>query len=319
MATLAKNNAFGPQSPSWNLAFPTGNLTAVEILAYLPHWLKSIDVIDRLVANGGKAKAIAAIINEFRDQPKGSEFQANSVQIMMSYAMRRAGFENWTAGRHAEWARPVSRKEGDLSVRDFRPPRLTHPKHMLYGEERSYGVVHNLQASPISFQDLASHVKKHPSGPDTLDLARAVQHCLEHPNEIWLFPTDFERLTQLLGGPAVVTHSHHDKQAFARRKEGSLYPPKSTVKSSVTHRKANSQSITNRRTMPTPRITGAISEALEGPGPSMPISTSRKRKGNEGVASAKAAPDTKRRSRRLVGKAINFCEDSDPDGTVCLR
>jgi hypothetical protein len=31
------------------LSFPSGNLTAAEILAYLPHWLKSVDVVDRFV------------------------------------------------------------------------------------------------------------------------------------------------------------------------------------------------------------------------------------------------------------------------------
>jgi hypothetical protein len=82
---LAKNNAFGVGCASWNLPFPTGNLTAVEILAYLPHWLKSVDVIDRFVTNGGKSYTIAAIINEFRDLPGDGDgiFRPNSAQIMM--------------------------------------------------------------------------------------------------------------------------------------------------------------------------------------------------------------------------------------------
>lgn len=94
MASLARNNAFGANSPSWNLSFPNGNLTAAEIIAYFPHWLKSIDVIDRFITNGGRSTTVAAMINEFRHQPTGEVFQPNSAQIMMSYAMRRAGYKD---------------------------------------------------------------------------------------------------------------------------------------------------------------------------------------------------------------------------------
>jgi len=317
MASLARNNAFGPLSPSWNLSFPAGNLTAVEIVAYLPHWLKSVDVIDRLVANGGKAKVIAAIINEFRDQPKGTEFQANSVQIMMSYAMRRAGFRDWTVGKHAEWAGPNDRKESDLCVKDFRPPRLTHPKRTPHREKESHKFIHNLRAGPIPFRDLASHVKKHPSGPDALDLARAVRHCVEHPDEIWLFPTDFERLTRHLGGPTPITYPHLDRQAFARREEAYLRLTKPTPKTSITPHASNSKSESQHKNMPTTRITRAIADAIEPPDSGMQTLTSRKRKGIHGDSS-RAGTGAKRRSSRLVGKAVNFCEDSDADSTVCL-
>ncbi|KAF2245063.1 hypothetical protein BU26DRAFT_568369 [Trematosphaeria pertusa] len=65
------NNAFGAGSPSWNLPFPNGDLTAAEIIAYCPHRLKSVDVIDCFVTNGGKSHAISIMINEFRYQPGG--------------------------------------------------------------------------------------------------------------------------------------------------------------------------------------------------------------------------------------------------------
>lgn len=62
-------NAFGEGGPSWNLPFPNSNLTAAEIIAYLPLYLKSVDVIDRFVINGGTASHISRMVNEFRFQP----------------------------------------------------------------------------------------------------------------------------------------------------------------------------------------------------------------------------------------------------------
>lgn len=62
----AANDAFGTESPHWNLEFHRGNATAAEIVAYLPHAMKSIDVIDRFVTNGGKAMVFAAM-GKFRN------------------------------------------------------------------------------------------------------------------------------------------------------------------------------------------------------------------------------------------------------------
>jgi hypothetical protein len=73
-------DAFGAGSPSCNLPFPDGNLTAAEIIAYCPHWLKAVDVIDRFINNGGLSKTIAALINKFRLQPSTDKsFHSNSV------------------------------------------------------------------------------------------------------------------------------------------------------------------------------------------------------------------------------------------------
>ncbi|CBX99109.1 hypothetical protein IAQ61_000765 [Plenodomus lingam] len=299
MASLARNNAFGCHSPSWNLAFPDGQLTAIEILAYLPHWLKSVDVIDRFVANGGKSRVIAAIINEFRDQPTGAIFQANSAQIMMSFAMRRAGYVDWTVGTSHEWARAVNKEEGDLSVTDFRTPRITHPKHISKTKKPLHEAAQNEAAGPVAFKDLALHVKKHPSGEDALDLSRCVRYALEHADEDWLFPDHFAILTHRLGGPARVTHSHLDRQAFARREILFASPCRTSTLTDAPRPKA----------MPTPRIARAIEEAVVGFQPGNSANSNRKRK--LGADSSKMATSNKRRSSRLVGKNINFREESD--------
>jgi hypothetical protein len=309
---LAKNNAFGLGSPSWNLSFPSGNLTAAEILAYLPHWLKSVDVIDRFITNGGKSYTIAAMINEFRHQPGDTVFRANSAQIMMSYGMRRAGFTKWTVGIHSEFVRPnPDLKEADLNVKTFRAPRETHPKSAPAGQE-AQSLKHNEEADPMEFKALARHVKKHPFGSDALDLARCVQYALAHPSEDWFFPNDFENLVNKLGGPAVVTHSHLDKQVFNRRDN---YAFSSPVKPST--RKSTPTSKNQKRT-PSIKRTGS--------GSIMPQSSKFVRRA---VTTTSGSPlkrvvdvegnvqlGGRRKSNRLANKAsVNFC-DYDSDTTV---
>lgn len=202
-----RGDAFGKGSPGVSLEFHKGNATAAEILAYCPHWLKSVHVVDRFITNGGRQRSIAAMINEFRNVPLDAEFTPNSAQVMMSNNMRRAKYVNWTVGKHKNFDRPQGyRSADDLYVGDFRTPFDTHPTHQL--TKRVLGV---------PFKNLGLHVKKHPSGDDALDLARCVQYAMRHPDDLYVFPRDFALLTNLLGGPATVTPNHLDHQAFTRR------------------------------------------------------------------------------------------------------
>jgi hypothetical protein len=220
---VPKNNAFGQGSPSWNLAFPAGNLTAIEMITYIPHCLKSIDVIDRFITNGGRSVTIAVIINEFRVVPeeRGGVFQPNSAQKMMSYAMRRAGFENWKVGTHHKYERPNPLlKETDLNVEEFRLPLQTHPKDSTHPRgERGHATTLNREAKPVDFKTLGRNVKKHPTGSDSLDLARCVRYAISRPDETYYYPTDFELVVNLLGGPAKITDAHLDKEIFRRREQ----------------------------------------------------------------------------------------------------
>jgi hypothetical protein len=305
---LAKNNAFGIGSPSWNLSFPSGNLTAAEILAYLPHWLKSVDVVDRFVTNGGKSYTIAAIINEFRYLPGDGDaiFRPNSVQIMMSYGMRRAGYEDWTVGTHCDFVRPNPElEETNLNVQTFRPPRATHPKSAPSGQQ-ARRLKHNEEAEPVEFKDLALHVRKHPSGSDALDLARCVAHALAHPDEDWYFPNDFEALVKKLGGPADVTHSHLDWQIFSRRDDYTFpSPAKSTPRSKHT-RTPTSRRTGSGQVMPQSRRFTVRSTTPASGSPLKRMMT----------AEDMAQHGSRRKSGRLVNKAsINF-KEYDSDATV---
>ncbi len=216
MAALARNNAFGLGSPSWNLSFPDGNLTVSEILAYLPHWLKSVDVILRLVSHGGRSITITHLLNKFRNLPT-NDYRPNSTTVMMHYAMRRAGNSGWTIGTRDKFERDREYDENSLYVGDFRPPRLTHPKTASSSQiHLKDALARNAAAEPIPFKDLARHVKEHPSGNDALDLTRCVDYAIKHPKEKWLFPTDFNKLVEHIGGPLTVTRSHLDRQLFKR-------------------------------------------------------------------------------------------------------
>ncbi|KAF2450986.1 hypothetical protein P171DRAFT_150782 [Karstenula rhodostoma CBS 690.94] len=209
----AANDAFGPTSPHWNMPFHSGNATAAEILAYFPHWLKSVDVIDRFVLNSGKAKVIAGMLNKYRTLPGNNTISMNSICVMLQCAMRASGVGKWTAGKHKRSdVHPDAATPHDpasLSVSSFRTPRVTHPKQGSKAAE-------NVEAEPIQFRDLAQAVKQHPSGDDALDLTRCVLHAVNHPSESWLFPVDFRKLVNHLGGAQTASHSHPDEQAFKR-------------------------------------------------------------------------------------------------------
>jgi hypothetical protein len=58
-------------APSMNLAFPSGNLTVAEIIAFCPQWLKSRDVADRFNSNRPGMAVIRDMIYELREMPKG--------------------------------------------------------------------------------------------------------------------------------------------------------------------------------------------------------------------------------------------------------
>lgn len=300
MSALPRNNAFGAGSPSWNLCFPKGNMTAAEIIAYLPHWLKSIDVVDRFVTNGARSATVSAIVNEFRHQPADRRFSSNSAQIMMSNAMRHGGYKNWTFTTHSQWQREVELSEANLSVKEFRPPCLTHPKSV--PKRNLHNALRNHKAKPIPMKDLALHVKQHPLGSDALDLTRCVQYALTHEHEIWLFPTDFERLVVHLGGPQAVTHSHYDRQVFARRESAQTRPHPAT-------RKFISTSFYEVKYQPMD-MPATIVEQIPSPYPSdMPGTVSVLEQGSEGID--KVLLGGKRRSSRLAGKVIKLHEESD--------
>ena len=309
----ASNDAFGEGSPHWNLPFPAGRLTAAEIMAYCPHWLKSVDVIDRFVTNGAKAKLVAGMLSVFRILPSANGITANSVCVMMQCAMRAANFSSWTMGGHSGFVetRPDEWDPNNLDVSDFRKPYETHPKT---GSKRG----ENVPAQPIEFRDLANDVKQHPLGDDALDLTRCVLYAIDHPDESWLFPTDFERLVNKLGGPEVFSHFHSDTEAFQRatlslftptERRGLAVTPLSTEQHDHSDTTvAGSYTNTTNMRLPIPRASAA---------------TSKKRNRTEVDNATERSPNPKRtrRSTRVATQPRkNMCEsDTDTSNPTTKR
>ena len=196
-------------APSRNLEFPQGNITAAEICAFLPNSLKTRDVALRMGYNGLTGPTLAFMINRFRVM--SSEIDTDIITRVMQQIVRPTLGQKWTL-KDAEIRDPNSDWDHeDISVTGFQIPGVTNP---VVGGTRANAM--NRVADPIPFKDLAKLVKDFPEGPDALDLTRCITYHMSHPDEDWLYPTDFERLVSHLGGPLPVTWQNSDKATYIR-------------------------------------------------------------------------------------------------------
>ncbi|KAH7084310.1 hypothetical protein FB567DRAFT_445410 [Paraphoma chrysanthemicola] len=203
----------GPRTPPANLPFPVeAKLTAYELLAFLPNVVHCADVIYRFVSNGATRHAIWVIVNTARDLP--DEWHANCCGTYMYKAMKAAGYDGWTVTTHDNWhaARKSTWDEANMNVGGFRTPNEVR------------GLVALTESIP--FATLAADVRRMPQGNDALDLTRMVQHCVQHPEEQWLYPRDYQRLLKHIGGPAPISHEHLDRKTFGRWDTKSAPPPR---------------------------------------------------------------------------------------------
>jgi hypothetical protein len=204
--------AFGNAAASRNLLFPKhAKITAAELLAFLPNSVQCADVIYRLISNGGTRQVLWAMIYTQRDLV--AEWNPNSCGTAMYKAMQHAGFEKWTVGIHYKWheERKPTWDETNLSVAAFRTP----------GQISETAV----SVADIPFRQLAVDVRYLPGGDDALDLTRMVQHCAQNPQELWMYPRDYDTLLEHLGGSVAVRLGHLDREAF-RRWAGIIPPPR---------------------------------------------------------------------------------------------
>jgi hypothetical protein len=203
----------GPRTPPVDLQFATGaNLTAYELLAFLPNVVHCADVIYRFVSNGATRHAIWVIVNTARDFP--DQWPANCCGTYMYKAMKAAGYHGWTVTMHDNWhaARKATWDETNLDVTNFRTPSEARGESVRVGN--------------IPFASLAVDVRQMPRGDDALDLTRMVQHCVQHPEEKWLYPRDYQSLLNHIGGPAPIRRAHLDREAFGRWETEPVPPPR---------------------------------------------------------------------------------------------
>lgn len=197
-------------APVANTDFPRINITLAEMAAFLPHSIKCWDVIDRFVGNGGTQAAYAKMINHFRYMPRGP-ISANSVYRMMKGSVNKRAkldpkYEGWTTGSHKYIQTSKVLDPTSISVAGFRTPQEGKLKY---------------SASSVPIKELANNVNVFPSGLDALDLTRAVQYCVAHPEEKLMYPNDVERVIRFLG-PALVRQGHQDAAVLKRHTTDSM-------------------------------------------------------------------------------------------------
>jgi hypothetical protein len=207
-----RNYNFGAAAPSRNLLFPSNaNITAVELLTFLPNCVHSGSVIYRFCSNGAKPNVINTIINMQRDLEV--EWGQNKCRQAMYEAMDKSGYKGWKFKQHDKYheEKKDSWDETDLGVGGF----LT-PGQVRGGET---------PAPDIPFRHLSVDVRRMPQGDDALDLTRMVRHCVEKPGEPWMYPRDWDALLGVVGGPAAQKKEHTDRESFDRLNKVVAPPP----------------------------------------------------------------------------------------------
>lgn len=196
-------------APSGNVPFPqNANMTAAELLTFLPNHLTSADVVFRFASNHGTYKPMVAILDAHRTiATRNLQNLADYCQRNARRAMREFGHKDWTLHKHLTQCAEVLQHwdPADLRV------EATRTRFQINGEGNN--------VAEVPFVDLAEGVKKLPQGDDALDLTRIVQYCLQHPGEQWMYPTDYAELLQTVGSAQQVTAENLDGAIFDRWKD----------------------------------------------------------------------------------------------------
>ncbi|OAG06002.1 uncharacterized protein CC84DRAFT_1205641 [Paraphaeosphaeria sporulosa] len=185
-----------------NLRFPNANVTAIELLTFLPGCLNSPDIVYRFASNGISLDAILSIVNTNRmlEQQWTAEYCYRTVRN----AMRHAGHSDWTLKKHLQYFADKLRgwNATSLSVSGFRASLSISDKRK--------------PDADVRFARLADGVKHMPDGDDALDLTRMIQHCVQNPSEEWLYPSNYDMLLAHLGGPTHPVAANMDRPIFER-------------------------------------------------------------------------------------------------------
>jgi hypothetical protein len=270
-------------APPAGLPFPDhANLTAAELLAFFPNSLKCADVVYRFVSNYGSRKAIYTMINTFRDFEV--EWSANCCGSMMYKTMKGAGFQGWNLKKHNDWhdENKANWDENKLDMGGFQTP--------------------NTLAQGVPFRSLAVGLRNFPEGDDALDLTRMVRYCSKQPADVWIYPDDYEKLLNLLGGAKRPTKANTDSAVFGRWEDRN--PPLPTIKSvpidieerAPEERMGKTTDVASRETA----ATQSSSEAALGP--STPA-----------LAGPSKQPKPERHKKQTRSKPVARLEDSDTD------
>ncbi|KAF2998930.1 hypothetical protein E8E13_006290 [Curvularia kusanoi] len=207
--------SFNGNAPPGTIPFPrTANMTAAEILAFLPNSIDCADVVYRLISNGGSRKSVHAIINTHRNFD--TEWSANCCGEAMYKTMEKAGYVNWTITKHNQWHGEMKSAWNGLNL-----------------DVGGLRTASDDSEESISFSRLAENVRTMPEGDDALDLTRMVTHCIQHAEEGWLYPRDYEELLNQIGGPVRASDANTDSHVFRRWENKKAPPPSPTPPKSL--------------------------------------------------------------------------------------
>ncbi|KAL5398144.1 hypothetical protein PMIN06_005067 [Paraphaeosphaeria minitans] len=224
---LTKPGVVGKQLndfPSGSIPFPPamqGNpldVTIVELLTFLPRYIYSSDMVERIASNGGSQQTIMKIMNAhlLLSVPMEKNFLLHVLQSRMRHKGNQTAtggydYTKWTIGTHQPL---LGHDEDNLNIAGMRT-RFEIENFPAFRD-----------ADSVAFKNMADRVKVWPAGDDALNLTHCVRYASMHPNEDWNYPDDFRRLmahlTNNLAGltifPVPVTDEHLDRQAWARWK-----------------------------------------------------------------------------------------------------
>lgn len=202
-----RSSALGLQAPSSHLEMPVRGeeLTLPEIAAFLPRYLRSYDVCERVTKNGATRRPIANMIRYFRILPKPLT-DATVAKMLQAAQWEIHGRvlesnSNWKI-RDAARADLTQWDAGSLSTQGY------------YLNIERLGESHK-KVDSIPFEDLALGVEFRPHGDDTLYLTRCLSHAVLHPGR-YRWPQDFSPLIRITGGTVAKTPRHLDRAASAR-------------------------------------------------------------------------------------------------------
>ncbi|RAR11788.1 hypothetical protein DDE83_004385 [Stemphylium lycopersici] len=201
---------FGSNAVTRYLSIPqTGSITAVEIMVFLPELIRSYDVAYRLVQNGAIAKTLTKIVAFHRVPIKNKELNSNPMRKALQNSMRHR-IKEWTETRHHQGLYDVAGQIWDSG-------NLTLAGCINHSEDQQEEDQINHLRTPVAnvlFSSLANGVSVFPCGSNALDLTDCVKIAVANEELPFMFPRDFDWLTNFKHGQKLVLNDHRDREAF---------------------------------------------------------------------------------------------------------
>jgi hypothetical protein len=232
-----KNNSpLFADAPSQYLAFAQGEpITAAEIVAFSPNGLRSFAITFRFASNGYSNQIIEEMVDYFRTPSSKGKADKNSLCKMMQKSVRDKKLFTYPGTKVVkkqrvaamlEWTNNYHQK---ANLKDTYGP-FNHTNLELTGKSPDLGK-NGVLVPDVRFDSLAIGVQRFPSHRlgDGLNLSSCVQYAVAHPQENWMYPSDFRKLVNHMGR-RTIQQKHLDQEVFRRWKSGPPSPAAAPIK-----------------------------------------------------------------------------------------